>query len=187
METTLAPTLNPLGLVKNVTGTATSLVRGAAELGLTVAGTVGEQVFRRIPGVTGDGPEPVDVVEEDDAPEPVNVVEELRRSRSPSTLSRRTTRRSPSTLSRSSTWSPPRSPRSTPRLIPARSSSRRPTLLSRSSGATWSGRLVSRHAEGRHPLTESPTQWPRARETWFTRKAVPASTRVSPAAYRARL
>ena len=69
-------TLNPLGLVKNVTGTATSLVRGAAELGLTVAGTVGEQVFRRIPGVTGDGPEPVDVVEEDDVPEPVNVVEE---------------------------------------------------------------------------------------------------------------
>lgn len=70
-------TLNPLGLVKNVTGTATSLVRGAAELGLTVASTVGEQVFRRIPGITGDAPEPVDVVEEDDAPEPVNVVEEL--------------------------------------------------------------------------------------------------------------
>ncbi len=70
------PTLNPLGLVKNVTGTATSLVRGAAELGLTVAGTVGEQVFRRIPGIAGDGPEPVDVVEEDDAPEPVDVVEE---------------------------------------------------------------------------------------------------------------
>ena len=70
-------TLNPLGLVKNVTGTATSLVRGAAELGLRVAGTVGEQVFRRIPGITGDGREPVGVVEGDEAPEPVNVVEEL--------------------------------------------------------------------------------------------------------------
>jgi hypothetical protein len=76
-------TLNPLDLVKNVTGTATSLVRGAAELGLTAAGAVGEQVFRRIPGVIvdvvgeDDAQEPVNVVGEDDAPEPVNVVEEL--------------------------------------------------------------------------------------------------------------
>ena len=129
-------TLNPLGLVKNVTGTATSLVRGAAELGLTVAGTVGEQVFRRIPGVTGDGPEPVDVVEEDDVPEPVNVVEEDDAPEPVNVVEQDDAPEPVNVVERSSprARSPPRSPRSTPRLIPARSSSRRPTLLSRSSG-----------------------------------------------------
>ena len=75
-------TLNPLSLVRNVTGTATSLVRGAAGLGLTVAGAVGEQVSRRIPSVPGDGPEPVNVVEELDL-EPAPVDEVVAQSHEP--------------------------------------------------------------------------------------------------------
>lgn len=75
------PTLNPLGLVKDVTGTAGHLARGAAGLGLKVAGTVGEQVFRRVPGidrhVSSTDPTPAEPVPADAAPEPVNVVEEL--------------------------------------------------------------------------------------------------------------
>ena len=68
------------GLVKDVTGTATHLARGAAGLGLKVAGTMGEQVFRRVPGldrhVVPDAPAP-DASVDDATPEPVNVVEEL--------------------------------------------------------------------------------------------------------------
>jgi hypothetical protein len=71
------PTLNPLGLVKDVTGTATHLARGAAGLGLKVAGTVGEQVFRRVPGVDRHVASTADRSPADDGPEPVNVVEEL--------------------------------------------------------------------------------------------------------------
>lgn len=71
------PTIHPLGLVKDVTGTATHIARGAVGLGLRAAGSVGEQVFRRVPGVDRHVAPTADRSSADETPQPVNVVEEL--------------------------------------------------------------------------------------------------------------
>ena len=71
------PTIHPLGLAKDVTGTATHIARGAVGLGLRAAGAVGEQVFRRASDVARRAGTAIDPTPSQEPPEPVNVVEEL--------------------------------------------------------------------------------------------------------------